>query len=84
MGNCRWVSGGPGRIVRGIHWSLLRPAGAPHDLISVGSGPFSIVITPDSKTVYVASTGGGAVTPISTATNQAGKPVKVGKSRDRS
>ena len=36
-------------------------------------------ITPDGKTVYVVDSGGpgGTVTPISTATNKPGKPIKV-------
>src|ERR1039457_2742343 len=38
--------------------------------------PDAIAITPDGKTAYVAFDGG--VTPISTATNKAGKPIKAG------
>ena len=37
-----------------------------------------IVITPYSKTTYVASYSYGTVTPISTVTNTPGKPIKVG------
>jgi len=36
-----------------------------------------IVITPNGKTVYIASTA-GTVTPVSTATGKAGKPIKLG------
>jgi YVTN family beta-propeller protein len=36
-------------------------------------------ITPDGKTLYVASPDSGTVTPITTATNTPGKPVKTGK-----
>jgi YVTN family beta-propeller protein len=41
-----------------------------------------MAITPDGRTVYVASivsfSGRGSVTPITTATNKAGKPITVG------
>ena len=36
-------------------------------------------MTPDGKTIYVANFDSGTVTPISTATNTAGRPVKVGR-----
>jgi YVTN family beta-propeller protein len=42
--------------------------------IMVGKFPGAIAITPNGKTAYVASNSG--VTPISTATNKAGKPIK--------
>jgi DNA-binding beta-propeller fold protein YncE len=48
-------------------------AGKP---VKVGCQPVAIAITPDGKTVYVASLS-GAVTPIATATGQPGKPIKV-------
>jgi YVTN family beta-propeller protein len=60
-------------------------AGKP---IKVGDGPEAIAITPDGKTAYVVDfagpvpanrQAGGSVTPISTATNTAGKPIKVGQ-----
>jgi hyaluronoglucosaminidase len=41
----------------------------------------AIAITPDGKTVYVTNFNegsGGTVTPISTATGKAGRPIKVG------
>jgi YVTN family beta-propeller protein len=38
-----------------------------------------MAITPDGKTVYVADLNANTVTPISTATNTAGPPIKVGK-----
>lgn len=37
-----------------------------------------IVITPDGKTAYSVSTDSGTVTPIDTATNTAGPPIKLG------
>ena len=40
-------------------------------------GITAIAITPDGKTAYVVSYASGKVTPISTATNKAGKPIKV-------
>ena len=43
--------------------------------------PGFIAITPDGKTAYVANTGLNTVTPISTATNTAGKPIPVGPPR---
>jgi hyaluronoglucosaminidase len=43
------------------------------------TGTGMITVTPNGKTVYVASESPkGVVTPISTATNRAGKPIKVG------
>ena len=39
----------------------------------------AIAITPDGKTIYVANWRVDTVTPITTATNTAGKPIKVGK-----
>jgi YVTN family beta-propeller protein len=50
-------------------------AGPP---ITVGSRPFTIVITPDGRTAYVANGASGTVTPIATATNTAGPPITVG------
>jgi len=35
-------------------------------------------ITPDSRTAYIANAGSATVTPIRTATNTAGNPIKVG------
>ncbi len=43
--------------------------------IRVGCGPYSLAITPDGKTVWVASSE-HTVTPISTATNTPQKPIK--------
>ena len=37
-----------------------------------------MAMTPDGKTIYVANLGSGTVTPVSTATNTAGQPIKVG------
>ncbi len=50
-------------------------AGKP---IKVGYGPLSLVITPNGKTVYVADSGPGYVTPINVATNKPGKPINIG------
>ena len=43
--------------------------------IRVDCGPYFLAITPDGKTVWVAS-GERTVTPIATATNTLGKPIK--------
>ena len=49
----------------------------PGKPITVGAQPWQIAITPNGKTVYVASATmhTGMVTPINTATNTAGKPI---------
>src|SRR5215813_1363437 len=47
------------------------PSGDPVAVVHLPRGPF---------TVYVLNQGSGTVTPISTATNKAGKPIKVGHS----
>ena len=39
--------------------------------------PGAIAITPDGKTAYVANYYSGTVTPITTATNRAGKPIRI-------
>jgi YVTN family beta-propeller protein len=41
--------------------------------------PGAIAITPLGKTAYVVNYGSNTVTPITTATNIAGQPIKVGK-----
>jgi YVTN family beta-propeller protein len=46
---------------------------------AVGKMPTAIAITPDGKTAYVTNADSGTVTPISTATNRPGKPIKVGR-----
>ncbi len=38
----------------------------------------AIVIIPDGKTAYVVGSASGTVTPIDTATNAVGPPIKVG------
>jgi YVTN family beta-propeller protein len=43
--------------------------------------PGGIAITPDGKTVYVVSMGSNTVTPIATATNAPGEPIKAGIGR---
>jgi YVTN family beta-propeller protein len=52
----------------------------PGKAIKVGSDPFAIAITPNSKTVYVANLHSGNVTPIATATNKSGKAIATGLS----
>jgi hyaluronoglucosaminidase len=44
--------------------------------VPLGTPPFGLAVTPDSKTVYVAA--GGVVVPIRTATNTALKPINIG------
>jgi DNA-binding beta-propeller fold protein YncE len=57
----------------------------PRKAIRVGNDPLAIAVTPDGRTVYVASFINifkhvrGTVTPIDTATNTAGKPIRVGR-----
>ena len=41
-----------------------------------------MAITPDGRALYVTNGGSGTVTPISTATNKAGRPIKVGLGPD--
>lgn len=48
-------------------------------LINVGLVPDAIAVTPNGKTACVANQDAGTVTPITTTTNRAGKPIKVGK-----
>ena len=43
---------------------------------------WSVAVTPDGHTVYVANTVSGTVTPIATATNVPGVPIKVGSGPD--
>jgi DNA-binding beta-propeller fold protein YncE len=81
-----------------LSWGVVTPiatatntAGPP---IKVAGPAEAIVITPDGKTAYVASSGKqairggkliisrGTVTPITLATNTPGKPIKVGKEPD--
>jgi YVTN family beta-propeller protein len=55
-------------------------AGSP---VSVGEQPGPLAILPGGiasagGTLYVVNTGSGSVTPISTATNEAGLPIPVG------
>ncbi len=40
--------------------------------------PYTMLITPDGKTLYVGDWGSGTVTPIRTAANTAGRPIKTG------
>src|SRR5262249_57496908 len=83
-GKTAYVANGGSNTVTPIS-TATNPAGKP---IPVGPGPTSIAITPDGKTAYVADWGRGIanirasdsvfVTPISTATNRPGKPIRVG------
>ena len=45
----------------------------------MGTSSEAIAITRDGKTAYVTNFGSGSVTPIRTATNAAGKQIKVGQ-----
>ncbi len=60
-----------GQPIKIPHSSTFSPESAP--------GQRLIVSAPNGQTVYVASQSAGTVTPIFTATNTAGKPIKVGK-----
>ena len=51
----------------------------PGQPIHVGPFPFAIAVTPDSKTVYVASGAAGTVTPVAAATGTLGQPITVGR-----
>lgn len=57
--------------------TVTRKAGKPIPVPGAGQTPSTLAITPDGKTVYVASAL-GTVTPISTATNKAGKAIGFG------
>ncbi|HLQ55418.1 MAG TPA: hypothetical protein VK162_14255 [Streptosporangiaceae bacterium] len=46
---------------------------------AVGQLPVEIAITPDGKAAYVLAMFAGTVTPIATATDTPGKPIKVGR-----
>jgi len=48
-------------------------------LTDVGNGPRALAVTPDGRTLYVADSAAGTVTPVSTCTNAAGAPIPVGK-----
>src|SRR5262249_134203 len=54
--------------------------GKPIRVVFPDAAPDEIAITPDGKTAYVASYGGGpgSVIPISTTTNTPGKPIRIG------
>jgi YVTN family beta-propeller protein len=57
--------------------------GVPGPKIPAGTVPVAVAVTPDGKTAYVpASTSRGyeMVTPIDTAVNTAGKPIRIGTS----
>lgn len=49
-------------------------------IILVRNGPATIAMTPNGKTVYVTTS--NTITPISTATNRAGNPIRVARSPD--
>jgi hyaluronoglucosaminidase len=51
----------------------------PGKPIKVGASRDAIAVTPDGRTVYVASQDTSTVTPIPTATDTPGKPLKVGR-----
>lgn len=60
----------------GLVTPITTATGTAEKPIKVGCRPLAIALTPDGKTVYVASES-GAVTPIATATDRPGKPIKV-------
>jgi hypothetical protein len=47
--------------------------------IEVGAQPLAAAIAPGGRTANVVSFGSGTVTPIATATNRPGKPIRVGR-----
>jgi YVTN family beta-propeller protein len=60
-------------------------AGSAGKSIDIGrheAGFLQIAITPDGKTVYVANYDTNSVVPVDTATNRAGKPIRVGSAPD--
>ena len=59
-------------------WTATRTAGVPIGDNVEGQDQAVLAATPDGKTLYVADTGMDGVTPISTATNTPGKPIKAG------
>jgi hypothetical protein len=72
-------SAGTGSTVTPINLRT-RTAGPP---ITVGGGPWSIAVTPDSKTAYVGNANDFTVTPVNVATNTAGAAI-AGVPRPRS
>jgi YVTN family beta-propeller protein len=71
-GKTVYVANGDGDTVTPIS-TASRKAGRP---VKVGFGPAALAITPDGTTAYVA-TYNGVVTPVRTATNAPGKPIRV-------
>jgi YVTN family beta-propeller protein len=67
------ISTATNRAGKPIHVGPRPPSVGPH-----AGGLDFIAITPDGKTAYVANTAFNTVTPINTATNTAGKPIRVG------
>ncbi len=57
-------------------------ADKPGKPITVAADAGVIAITPDGKTIYVASDNSDTVTPITTATGRVGRPIKVGSFPD--
>jgi YVTN family beta-propeller protein len=49
-----------------------------HTAEDLDGAPWAMAITPGGKTAYVANSLSGTVTPINTATNTAGPPIRVG------
>ena len=60
-------------------WTATRTAGAPIGDNVESQDQAVLAATPDGKTLYVADTEMGWVTPISTATGVPGRPIKVGQ-----
>ncbi len=64
---------------RGVVTPVATATGRPGKPIQVACTPGALAVTPDGKTVYVASygSGHGVVTPIAAATDQPGTPIRV-------
>jgi DNA-binding beta-propeller fold protein YncE len=62
-----------------VHVAMPPPQAALPRPIPVAAEAIAIAITPDGKTAYAVSLAKGTVTPIATATNTPGRPIKVGR-----
>jgi DNA-binding beta-propeller fold protein YncE len=66
---------------KGLVTPVVTATGRPGKPVPVGCTPNALAVTPDGKTIYVASwahgSSQGIVTPIAAATGQAGTPIRV-------